>query len=75
MHNEVVYAINLMKPYKLSHPTLVGAWTIVLRYLECREEPDILRDYLDQLYNNLHNLDDMKDLTLKQVCLLLVIST
>ena len=75
MHNEVVYAINLMQPYKLSHPTLVDAWTIVLRYLECREEPDILRNCLDQLYRNLHNLDDMKDLTLMQVCLLLVIST
>ena len=75
MHNEVIYAINLMQPYKLTHPTLVEAWTHILLYLVSREEQDILRICLDQLQKNLHNLDDIKDLTVMQMSLLLVINT
>jgi hypothetical protein len=75
MRNEVTYAINLMRPHRLTHPILVDTWTRVLLYLVSREEPDILRICLDQLHNNLHNLDDIKDLTVMQVSLLLVINT
>ena len=75
MHNEVIYAINIMQPYKLTHPTLVEAWTHILLYLVSREEQDILRICLDQLHKNLHNLDDIKDITIIQLGLLLVINT
>ena len=75
MDNEAIYAINLMQPYKQSHPTLVEAWTNILLYLLCREERDILRICLDQLYRNIHHMDDIGDLTVMQLGLLLMIST
>ena len=75
MHNEVVHAINLMRPYRLTHPMLVAAWTRVLLSLASKEEHDILRVCLDQLQKNLPTLNDIEDLTVMQMGLLLVINT